>query len=256
MFKLFRRRRRWKVASRVRSRSETVHAASASLDDLEELAPRPEDLVARYAQVQLGLFEFLSKDIDEIEETDALARCSAVAGVFYDRFEGLRASLPDMVRVDSPDTALLRAEIGEFWSRLRPTLWEQRLLTGLLVSGMCDDAVDILTRSIKGPARSRLRSLASGHEVDEPIAALLGERVARDAGLRDMLSMWGRRLVGDTMLLVRGFLALPPDVKAALASSDPPADETVTRSLAAVETFRSELLAVHTRRMEALGLAS
>jgi hypothetical protein len=54
--------------------------------------------------------------------------------------------------------------------------------------------------------------------------------------------MWGRRLVGDTMLVARGALAI--------------AQTHDRQEEARIEPVFTELIAAHTRRMDALGLTA
>ncbi|MDR6201192.1 hypothetical protein QE374_003101 [Microbacterium sp. SORGH_AS428] len=56
-----------------------------------------------------------------------------------------------------------------------------------------------------------------------------------------MLALWGRRLVGDTLLIAR----------AALTGTENP-----TAMQETVEPVFTELMAAHARRMESLGLSS
>ena len=233
-----------------------MHAAHASLADLDALVPEAADLVTMYARFQQRCFEFLADGLAEVDDPAAIDSYAVIAQTFSDRFERLRDEFPDLLRADASETVALDAPVDEFWSRLRPTFWTQRLLTALLVSGICDDAVLMFCQSLKGPGRQRLRTIATVHPADDPVAVLLSGQMQRDERLRDLLSLWGRRLFGDAMLLVRALFELPPAVAEALSTGELPHDSEVGRQIAVVETVRGELLSMHTKRMDALGLAS
>ncbi|MCY7325189.1 MAG: hypothetical protein LH605_03560, partial [Microbacteriaceae bacterium] len=59
--------------------------------------------------------------------------------------------------------------------------------------------------------------------------------------LASRLAMWGRRLVGDTLLIARSALAVP---------------ENTAPDEVRLEPVFTELIAAHTRRMDALGLTA
>lgn len=69
----------------------------------------------------------------------------------------------------------------------------------------------------------------------------LSEAIATQPGLDDRLALWGRSLVGDTLLIARSAL------RAAEANGALGTD---------VEPVFTELIAAHTRRMDALGLTA
>ena len=101
----------------------------------------------------------------------------------------------------------------------------------------------------------RSRSAVPGRADDEPLDAedgqpqgdddrqalvrLLTDAIDADEQWRDLLSLWGRRLVGDTLLIVRG--ALRPQTLDAAEEKK-------------VEPVFTDLLAAHSRRMSAIGL--
>ena len=80
---------------------------------------------------------------------------------------------------------------------------------------------------------------------DEASAGVLHDElfaaIEAEPGLADRLALWGRSIVGDTLLIARS----------ALRASDS-ADRLGER----VEPVFTELIAEHTRRMDALGLTA
>ncbi|MFT2628564.1 hypothetical protein, partial [Escherichia coli] len=70
---------------------------------------------------------------------------------------------------------------------------------------------------------------------------ILGATIASDEEWRWLLALWGRRLVGDTLLVAR----------AALTHSRLDSAEE-----AKVEPVFTELMGAHARRMDAMGLAA
>ena len=73
----------------------------------------------------------------------------------------------------------------------------------------------------------------------EGLVGIITDAIAADEQWRDLLALWGRRLVGDTLLIARG--ALRPQTLDAAEEKK-------------VEPVFTALLAGHSRRMAALGL--
>jgi LPS sulfotransferase NodH len=83
-----------------------------------------------------------------------------------------------------------------------------------------------------------LLGLDSGQDA---VVRILRDAIAADPPLASRLAMWGRRLVGDTLLVARSVLH---------HSNNLDSDEQ------RIEPIFTELIAAHTRRMDALGLTA
>jgi hypothetical protein len=75
----------------------------------------------------------------------------------------------------------------------------------------------------------------------QAIVDLVADAIADDGELKSLLALWGRRLVGDTLLIARA--ALRPTTLVAAHQEK-------------VEPVFTELMAAHSRRMDAMGLAA
>ncbi len=73
----------------------------------------------------------------------------------------------------------------------------------------------------------------------QALAGILADAIAADEQWKSLLALWGRRLVGDTLLIARG--ALRPQTL----------DAAEERK---VEPVFTDLLGAHSRRMAAMGL--
>jgi hypothetical protein len=73
------------------------------------------------------------------------------------------------------------------------------------------------------------------------LRAELERRIALEPGIRPVLAMWGRRLVGDTMLMA----------ESALAYGDNP-----VVAAEGVEPVFTEIISAHSKRMDSLGLTA
>ena len=85
-----------------------------------------------------------------------------------------------------------------------------------------------------------VRRSAVRRDDESAIVAELSAAIDDDPQLASRLALWGRRLVGDTLLVAR----------AAISASHESADDE------RLEPVFTELVAAHTRRMDALGLTA
>jgi hypothetical protein len=88
-----------------------------------------------------------------------------------------------------------------------------------------------------GERVSALLDIDKGQDV---LVAELRTAIDASARLASRLAMWGRRLVGDTMLVARSSLSIGGEL---------PGEERI-------EPVFTELISAHTRRMDALGLTA
>jgi hypothetical protein len=133
------------------------------------------------------------------------------------------------------------ARIDEYARVTLGSDWYEMLVTSYVTSGLLNDFQLQLAGGLSAESRARVTSVLSG---DDGHAVLIGElHAAIDANprLASRLALWGRRLVGDTLLIARSSLAN-------LSHTN--------RDEARLEPVFTELIAAHTRRMDALGLTA
>jgi hypothetical protein len=209
--------------------------------DLAELAPSVEQFLGQAAYLQLTIFEDLSSILSTAPTVEAKEALSRAAAVSLDRYRALSAELAKTGA--DPATVMDRYSAGiDFFQRVTQGAdWYESLITSHITAGILDDFFARLAVGMPGALAARVGAIyaAASHE------ALLAEqiRVGIEANPRvaARLAMWGRRLVGDTILVARSSLAAP------VASAN---DE------ARIEPVFTELIAAHTRRMDALGLTA
>ncbi|HWH25739.1 MAG TPA: ferritin-like fold-containing protein [Pseudolysinimonas sp.] len=219
------------------SRSDTVAVARV---ELAELAPENDVYLGRLGYLTLVLFENLSRAVTSAPTTAAKTRLSVAAAEVLDAHEGL---VTEMRRLGIDPVAAMdpfRAELDDFQRRTMGTDWHEILVTCYLTAGFLSDFFSGLAAGLPAQVSSRVSDLL---DVDAGEAVLVEElRAAIDASprLASRLAMWGRRLVGDTMLVARRSLAI---------GREAPGEERI-------EPVFTELIAAHTRRMDALGLTA
>jgi hypothetical protein len=237
MWEWLRRNREPRRTLRVRSRDE---ASDATLVDFAELAPDIDTFLGQAAYLQLGFFETLSELISAtpgLADKEALSRA---AGSALDKHEKLVA----LIRADGDDpTALMlpfREQLDAFRDATHGMRTPETTLSVHITAGMLDDFYVSLSTSYGEKGREVARILRTVDD-RQGIADIVTRTIASDPEWASLLSLWGRRLVGDTLLVARAALA-PVRL-----------DQSEEKR---VEPVFTELLAAHDRRMADMGLAA
>ena len=222
---------------RLRSRDEL---STATRVDFEELAPDVNTYLGQAAYLQLGFFETLSELIaltPDLAKKDALSRA---AGAALKKHEDLVRLIRD--RGDDPTALMLpfREPLDDFRRATHGVRPQETMLSVHIIAGMLDDFYLALSASY-GDTGRRVARIMRGDNDRQAIVEIITETIESDPEWKSLLAMWGRRLVGDTLLIARAALR-PTTLRIA--------DEEK------VEPVFTELMAAHSRRMDAMGLAA
>lgn len=235
----FGRRRPRVVAPRIRSRSATTD--STTKVDLAELTPELSVFLGKAAYLELTLFENLSRAIANAPTTQAKAGLSRAAAASLEKHRGLAAEIEraggSVAEVMEP----ARAAIDRFQRVTQGADWYETLVTCYVTSGFLDDFLVRVAAGLPRDAALRVRTILATETGELDLARELAAAIQANPRLASRLALWGRRLVGDTMLIARSVLT---------ASANHLSDE------ARIEPVFTELIAAHTRRMDALGLTA
>jgi hypothetical protein len=233
----FRRRPRRVDAPRLRPRSEDL--ATTRLD-LHEFTPPVEEFLGRAAYVQLMLFENLSRAVSTAPTTAAKAAIGRAAEISIAKHRALADEITRAGGTVAEAMEPYTTSVDEFERTTRGADWFETLLGCYLTSGFLEDFFARLAVGLPESERERVESIYSSADEEPLLAEQLSLAIADNARLASRLAMWGRRLVGDTMLVARSALGL---------------EGTGTADVRAEPVF-TELIAAHTRRMDALGLTA
>jgi hypothetical protein len=235
------RRNRTKRVDAPRLRPRSEDAANATKVNLADLTPSPDRFLGQAAYLQLTLFENLSALVaaaPTIEAKEALSRAVAIS---LDRYQRLTAEIRRTGGEPSAVMAPYTAGIDFFQSVTTGSSWQEGLVTSHITAGILDDFFALLAVGLPGAEAARVKEIYAADSHEPLLADQIRSSIAADPTLSSRLAMWGRRLVGDTMLVARSALASE-------AASTP--DE------ARIEPVFTELISTHTRRMDALGLTA
>ena len=207
--------------------------------DFAELAPDELVFLGQAAYLQLGYFETLTRLIrhtPDLAEKDALSLAAGAALTKHREIVDLiRMRGADPVEVMEP----FRASLDAFRTATLGSRQRETMLTVHITAGILDDFYLSLASSYGDTGRRVEKILAADHDRQQ-LAELLRETIEADDEMRGLLSMWARRLVGDTLLVARAAL-LP-------ARDSDDANK--------VEPVFTALVAAHSQRMSALGLSA
>ncbi|WP_286278018.1 ferritin-like fold-containing protein [Naasia aerilata] len=205
---------------------------------IEALRTDPIKVLAQAAYLQLGHFEALSRAASSAPDLDAKQALSAAAGLVLAKHRALVAELKRRGADPTAAMAPFRDSVDAFFEAAGGADWYETLASVYLTSGLLDDFFSRLAGGVPdgGP---KFAEVIAGDSGTETLVRLLAAGIREDARVGSRLAVWGRRLVGDTLLLAR--TALPPTEKNAEHR---------------IEPVLTELMAEHTRRMDRLGLTA
>ena len=209
--------------------------------DFTELVPDPLPFLGQAAYIQLEFFEGLATAVAMAPTLPSKEGLSSAAGVALRKHHALIAELRRLGADPDEVMAPFKPETDRFGQASTSTDWYEQLLGIHVTSGMLDDYFARLAAGLPAELGARVRAILDEEGASVVLDAELRAAIAVHPGLADRLALWGRSLVGDTLLIARS----------ALRASD--AADILSGK---VEPVFTELIAAHTRRMDALGLTA
>ncbi|ALJ19959.1 ferritin-like fold-containing protein [Microbacterium sp. No. 7] len=209
--------------------------------DFEALAPDIETFLGQAAYLQLGYFETITRLIRTTPGLADKEALSSAAGAALAKHQRLVALIRD--RGDDPTEIMLpfREDLDAFRHNTKGARPQETMLTVHVTAGLLDDFYFALSASY-GSVGTRVAQILREDDAREAIVDLVRRSIDGDDQLRALLALWGRRLVGDTLLVARS--ALRTDSPQRLGEAG---ERTV-------EPVFTQLMAAHARRMNEIGL--
>nr|WP_206686848.1 MULTISPECIES: ferritin-like fold-containing protein [Microbacterium] len=220
---------------RVRSRGDYGDVRRV---DFAELAPEIDTYLGQAAYLQLGFFETLSDLIAPTPELSQKESLSLAAGAALLKHR----ALVDVIRErgDDPLDVMLpfREPLDTFRRATHGARPLETMLSVQITAGMLDDFYLALSASY-GATGKQVAEILQADDDRDALVSILKDAIDSDPEWSSLLALWGRRLVGDTLLIAR----------AALGSQALDEEEE-----ARVDPVFTDLLGAHSRRMAQLGL--
>jgi hypothetical protein len=218
-----------------------VAPAALTRVDFTELVPEPVAFLGQAAHIQLEAFESLARAVATAPTLGAKEGLSSAAGIALRKHHALIAELR-RAGVEPVDVMAPFAPVTDrFREAVADADWYELLLAVHITTGMLDDFFGKLSAGLPHDLAGRVRVILADRSGDDVLRRELERGIAERPGLADRLALWGRRLVGDTLLVARSALR---------------AAEPAGRVDEDIEPVFTELIADHTRRMDALGLTA
>lgn len=237
--------------SRTRKRSEVptlrsrADAEPTTKVDLASLTPDLRTFLGKAAYLQLVDFENMSLAITSAPTAEAKAALSTAASLTLQQHHALAAELVRAGYDAGKVMAEFSDEIDALTTRLVAKTWPEMLVTCLITAGFLDDFLARLAAGLPRDVAARVIQSLQSDVGANIVAEYISNTIEADPILGSRLAMWGRRLVGDTMLIAR--YTLSED------KLDPAQHDSVE---ARIEPVFTELIASHTRRMDRIGLTA
>jgi hypothetical protein len=209
--------------------------------DLAELTPDLLTFLGKAAYLQLTIFENLGSAIASAPTTDAKELLGRVAALSLAKHHGLTAEIRRHGEEPGAVMEPFTAGIDAYQLSTKGGDWSEELVACHITAGFLDEFFVLLAAGLPTDYAARVTTVLRADSGGELLAAEIREIIGADEKLASRLAMWGRRLVGDTMLIARSTLSL---------SANSTSDE------ARIEPVFTELIASHTRRMDGLGLTA
>ncbi|HXD60348.1 MAG TPA: ferritin-like fold-containing protein [Lacisediminihabitans sp.] len=235
----FGRRRKRVDVPRLRSRADAP--ANVNRVALGELTPALVPFLGQAAYIQLSIFEALTQAINSAPTPGAKVAVSRVAATSLAKHHGLVAELERNGANAGEAMAPYTERIDHYRRITRGDDWYELVTACYLTAGILDDFFLSLASGLPRAAAERIETVLSSDAGGDILAHELQSAIDTDPRLASRLAMWGRRLVGDTLLVARSALAMPP---------------SSARDEEKLEPVVTEVIAAHTRRMDAIGLTA
>jgi hypothetical protein len=207
--------------------------------ELAELTPELFAYLGQAAYVQLAIFETLSRAIATSPTMSAKEAVSRAAGLSLARHHAITAEIAKKGKSIAETMAPFAERIDDYVRITAGADWQETLVTSYLTSGLLDDFFHRLAGGLPGEIAIRIAAIYSTDNGHLLLVQELRSAIEANPKLASRLAMWGRRLVGDTLLIARS--VLKPTTQ--------PNEERL-------EPVFTELIAAHTRRMDGLGLTA
>lgn len=209
--------------------------------DLAELAPDRDRYLGQAAYLQLSIFEDLARLVAVAPTIAGKEAVSRAAAISLRRFERLTEEIRRTGGSPSKTMEPYVGSIDFFQTVTQGDGYSESLVTSHITAGILDDFFARLAAGLAAVDADRIAEIYSNESYEEVLSEQIKIGITDDPQSAARLALWGRRLVGDCILVARSSLATPP------ASAT---DE------ARIEPVFTELIAAHTRRMDALGLTA
>lgn len=209
--------------------------------DLGDITPELLPYLGQVAALQLLAFEAYSAVVSGVSDVAVKEAVSECAGAALARHQGFVAEIRR--RGDEPVAVMqpFAASTAAFREVISGADWRESLLGASVAFGLLNDFFLRLAGGLPGDFGPRAAQLLASDSAADATVRVLQSAIAADPTLSSLLAVWGRSLVGDTLLLARSAMHLT---------------ESTRNDEERIEPVFTGLIAAHSRRMDELGLTA
>ncbi len=214
----------------------------ASKVDLGTLAPPLADSLSSACVLHQALASKLSTLAGGAWGSQDAEDLGLASGHAMDRYRRFRTLLQDYVEDVADAVAVPRERLAAHLDRVESARWYEGVGTAYVVTGFTRDFWHRLAEGFDPRVTGELQDILADRGDEDLLAGVLERFLAVDEKYSSRLSLWCRRLVGDTMLICRDAL-----VESAMTEVD---------AEVRLEPVLTDVVALHTRRLDRLGLTA
>ena len=226
--------------------------------DLRPYTPDSREFLGQLAYHQLSTFETLTNELKYSPNTTFKAELGTAASKHFLRYKTLakRLELLNVEPAEAMDPYVERIET--YNSTLSGIDWYEALLKVYLTQGLLDDFYSRLAVGLEAKLQAEVKKTLSDRTFEKFVVKTLNTAMQNDDALRSRLALWGRRLMGETLLEVRATLddRSLAGISKSKSLSAKESKEVSLRAYIKLEPLITELNATHSTRMDALGLTA
>lgn len=209
--------------------------------DVHEFAPGIIEYLSMNALAQLALYEAATQAVVQAPGLAAKSAIAEVAAAALEKHKIFTAELKRRGVVAAETMAAFVPRLELFRARVAVTDWHQQVLTVLLVGGIIEEFMASLGSGLKDNYKKTAIEVLQEHSGQQALQELLAQQIAQNPKVANMLALWGRRLVGDTLLLAQDVLRMSEHRKFMHEEMEP---------------IFTALTGGHMQRMDSLGLTA
>jgi len=233
-------------------------ARNTEVIDLRPYSPEPKVFLGQLGYLKLTEFEILTNELKFSPNTTYKAELSEAAAKCFEKYRAV-ASIIASQGLDATDVMDPYTErIGTFHSRTAGLDWYETVVKVYLVSGLLDDFYRRLAVGLPETLEAQVVEALADETFSSFAKRVLVESMADNEQLKSRLAVWGRRLMGDVLLELRAafdnrkLAGVSKGAKLSLAEER----EVNLSAYSKLEPLVTELIAAHSLRMDAIGLAA
>ena len=252
--------KRLRASARNFSLPVRVEKAARNTDkvNLKPYTPEPRVFLGQLAYLQLSQFEILTNELKYSPNTTYKAELSEAAAKNFEKYRAIstKISALGIDPTDAMDPFVERIET--FHSRTNGMDWHETIIKIYLVAGLLDDFYRRLASGLESSLRTEVESALKNDKFATFAKQVLVESMTKDKQLGDRLALWGRRIMGDTLLELRAAFdnrKLAGITKGKKLTLEEERSVNLA-SYSKLEPLITELIGAHTMRMDALGLTA